>query len=239
LTAKASSKSPSNDKTSTSSTTSAPANEVDEDSDEESDSDSAASEASSISLDLDSGNEDWSEGSTDMEDLGFPSEDVQQSDTESESLSSEVNSSSSSNSSETDDEHPSSRPGFMIAYESDSGKDIGFDDEDDNDNVAYNSGSDGPAFKRLTISTTPKGMMSIFDISQETPRQVFQYLHPLPIMLYESPPAIHPTKPLVVWPLCGGDIMFADFLAKSYFIRKSRPTSAHSMPSKRTFFPRN
>jgi hypothetical protein len=185
---------------------------------------------------LDSCDEDWSEGSTDLEDLGFPPEGMQQSDTESETPS-EIDSSSASNSSETDDEHPSSQPGFMTAYDSDSGKDIGF--EDDDNNVAYKSDSDGPACKRITISTTPKGTITVFDISQEPPRQMFQYLHPLPVMLYESPPAIHPTKPLVVWPLCGGDILFADFLAKSYFIRKSRPTSSHSTAPQRTCFRHN
>lgn len=36
-------------------------------------------------------------------------------------------------------------------------------------------------------------------------------------LLYDSPPVVHPTLPLVVWPLDGAEALFADCNTKSYF----------------------
>lgn len=198
-------------------------------SDEESETHDVVSESSSISLELDSDDEDWSDGSTDLENIGFPaSDDANDVSTESTEVSSHHT--QSSGTSDTDEEHPSGGPHGAHFEDSDSGKDVNF--ADDEDDIAYRSDSDGPTFRRITKSRTPKGTITVFDINQEPPKLLFQCLHALPVMLYDSPPVIHPTQSLVVWPLCGGDILFADFLAKSYFIRKSRPTSRHSKSSK-------
>jgi hypothetical protein len=202
-------------------------------SDEESETHDFVSESSSISLELDSDDEDWSDGSTDLENIGFPaSDDPDGVSTESSDASSDHT--QLSYTSDTDEEHPSGGPHGPHFEDSDSGKDVHFADDDDD--VAYRSDSDGPTFRRITKSRTPKGTITVFDISQEPPKLLFQYLHALPVILYDSPPVIHPKQPLAVWPLCGGDILFADFLAKSYFIRKSRPTSRHSKsPELRVF----
>lgn len=48
------------------------------------------------------------------------------------------------------------------------------------------------------------------------------------VILYASPPIIHPSKSLVVWPLSVGDVLFADFQANTYFIRKLGPSATHS-----------
>lgn len=78
-----------------------------------------------------------------------------------------------------------------------------------------------------------KGLLTIYDLQSGHPLQIFRYSQRLPIMLYDSPPVIHPTNPLVVWPLCGGEVLFADFQGKTYFVRKARPSTPRSPP----FFP--
>jgi hypothetical protein len=40
-------------------------------------------------------------------------------------------------------------------------------------------------------------------------------------MLYHSPPVLHPSKTLVVWPLRGGDRLFGDYSENTYFVRGS------------------
>ncbi|KAJ6601314.1 hypothetical protein DFH09DRAFT_1127428 [Mycena vulgaris] len=71
--------------------------------------------------------------------------------------------------------------------------------------------------------------ITIFDrSSNDIPMRMFHFTRPLPFLLYDSPPAIHPSKSLVVWPLSAGDVLFADFLAKTYFIRKLRPSTSHT-----------
>ena len=80
-----------------------------------------------------------------------------------------------------------------------------------------------------------QGVLVLYDTSSNPPRQLFKFTHQLPIMLYDSPPVIHPTKSLVVWPLCGGDVLFADFEGKSYFIRRARTTTRKSMSSSDSF----
>jgi hypothetical protein len=52
-----------------------------------------------------------------------------------------------------------------------------------------------------------------------------------PVVLYNSPPAFHPSDPLVVWPLGEGSILFADFMLKTYFVRELRASISHSKSS--------
>ena len=61
-----------------------------------------------------------------------------------------------------------------------------------------------------------------------TPTKLFEYSCPVRFMLYDSPPAVHPQESLVVWPLGGGDLLFADVAAKTYFTRQLRPSASHS-----------
>ncbi|KAJ7492122.1 hypothetical protein FB451DRAFT_1217062 [Mycena latifolia] len=64
--------------------------------------------------------------------------------------------------------------------------------------------------------------------SNDIPMTIFHFTKPLPFLLYDSPPAIHPSKSLAVWPLSAGDVLFTDFLAKTYFVRKLRPSTSHT-----------
>ena len=70
--------------------------------------------------------------------------------------------------------------------------------------------------------------VTVIDTASSVPKEVFHFTRKLSFMLYESPPVIHPSTSLLVWPLSNGDVLFADFLAKSFFIRKLRPSTAHS-----------
>jgi len=69
------------------------------------------------------------------------------------------------------------------------------------------------------------GLLTAYNLGSSSPVQLFKFAQSLPIMLYKSPPVIYPTKPLIVWPLYGGKILFADFEGKSYLIRKARPST--------------
>lgn len=73
-----------------------------------------------------------------------------------------------------------------------------------------------------------RASIAVYDIANQIPVRIFHYEEILPVALYSSPPAIHPSKPLVVWPLAGGNILFADFECKTYFIRRALPSSRNS-----------
>lgn len=73
-----------------------------------------------------------------------------------------------------------------------------------------------------------KAALSVYDIRSGHPVRLFHYQQDLPVILYSSPPAIHPSKPLVAWPLRGGDVLFADYMANTYFIRGAVPSTQDS-----------
>ncbi|KAF0319210.1 hypothetical protein GQ607_013603 [Colletotrichum asianum] len=68
----------------------------------------------------------------------------------------------------------------------------------------------------------------VYDVSSGQTVRMFRYKHDAPAMLYHSPPALHPTKPLLVWPLGGGEVLFADYEEKTYFTRAAVPTTNDS-----------
>ncbi len=91
-----------------------------------------------------------------------------------------------------------------------------------------------PLFRQHTEKSMPSPshgsemMFVVLDSSGDRPKKVFQFAHPLSLMLYESPPVFHPHEPLVVWPLGAGDVLFADFALKSYFTRKIKASAPYS-----------
>lgn len=226
-----------------------------DDSSDKNGSDSDSSSPSDEISEWNSAEESWSEGSTEVDELGNP---LTSSD-ESSSNSSEADA-DSDNESETHQDDAASDTAVnsygQLYDESDSdGGDVdfdsGFEDEsydgdyesdwsDDNnqdEDLHFDSDDEDRLARRMAYSRLDRkrdakvqqGVLVIYDTSSSPPTQVFQFVQPLPIMLYDSPPAIHPTKPLVVWPLCGGDVLFADFEGKSYFIRRARTTTRRSM----------
>jgi len=147
-----------------------------------------------------------------------------------------------------------------LQYSDSDGEGIDFEDwsGDDESEADYNtSGDEQATFERLNMSSdeegepvfrgfwetksgrqraerrSQRGSIVVCDMSSGHPVELFKYTQHLPVMLYSSPPAIHPSKPLVVWPLCGGDILFADFESKTHFTRQAGPSTPHS----KLFFP--
>ncbi|CZR51156.1 uncharacterized protein PAC_01031 [Phialocephala subalpina] len=184
-------------------------------------------ESSSESIELDSGDEDWSEGSTDLENgLGISSD--QNGDTTSSSVSSSAAETESHSDSDSDSDAERPAPEFAPFDDSDDGRVQFYSDSEDGRRGGGGSSDDeGPIRRYFSKSNVQKGMITILDFSEREPRVCWQYRHPLPIMLYGSTPAFHPTKGLAVWPLYGGDILFVDFEQKTHFIRKARVTTRH------------
>ncbi len=227
--------------------------------DSDSSNDISRSSSSTESLDLNSAEETWSEGSTDVAQLNQVQwrtldSSQEESSAMSESEGETYEESETSHSEEFSEGPVHSYGQLMDESESDGGDiDFGCGSEDDayqgdsdrsnlsnysnfNDDYGFDSGDEDAMHARLRIkawgqrsSNYPEGCLMIYDLRSNPPTLLFRYLQALPLMLYDSPPAIHPTKPLVVWPLFGGDILFADFEAKSYFTRRARPSTRRSM----------
>jgi hypothetical protein len=56
----------------------------------------------------------------------------------------------------------------------------------------------------------------------EVADMLFHYQERFHVLLHESPPVIHPRQSLVVWPLSGSQILFADYEKNSSFVQKIR-----------------
>ena len=238
-----------------------------EDPSEKDESDSDSSSPSGEISEWNSAEESWSEGSTEVDELGNP-------------MTSSDESSSNSSEAEADSEDESENPQDDAASdtavnsygqlyeESDSdGGDVDFDcgseedsydgdyesdwsdDNNQEEDLHFDSDDEERLVRRMAYSRqdmkreakVQKGILKIYELAAGPPTQLFTFTYPLPVMLYDSPPAIHPNKPLVVWPLSGGDVLFADFEAKSYFIRRARTTtrkskSSYSPPQKASDF---
>ncbi|KAF8587635.1 hypothetical protein K439DRAFT_1630517 [Ramaria rubella] len=100
------------------------------------------------------------------------------------------------------------------------------DDEDDN---CYGEDIyDEVVATRPRRSCDPQASLVVFDISCPMPRRIFHFSYAISSMLYVSPPVVHPSESLAVWPIGGGDVLFADFVANTYFMRKIRPSTTHT-----------
>lgn len=55
---------------------------------------------------------------------------------------------------------------------------------------------------------------------------IFKFMDSTSAILYDSPPAIHPTKPLMVWPLGNNKLLYADLGYNAFFTRRIRPLTA-------------
>lgn len=77
-----------------------------------------------------------------------------------------------------------------------------------------------------TSHSKPRATISIFyaqDDWADEPYLWFEKKFPLRYKVYKSPPVVHPNKPLVVWPLGDGDILFIDYEKSTSFTRRLRP----------------
>ncbi|KAF5010745.1 hypothetical protein FDECE_3100 [Fusarium decemcellulare] len=66
--------------------------------------------------------------------------------------------------------------------------------------------------------------LTVYRANSGQQTRIFHYTHDITAMLYQSPPVLHPHESLVVWPLGGGEVLFADYNEKSFFIRVVIPT---------------
>lgn len=71
-------------------------------------------------------------------------------------------------------------------------------------------------------------IVAVHNIGSGQAVRMFHYEHDIPAMLYHSPPVLHPHKALLAWPLGGGEVLFADYDEKTYFIRATMPTTRDS-----------
>ncbi|XDG06243.1 hypothetical protein ABKA04_005858 [Annulohypoxylon sp. FPYF3050] len=131
----------------------------------------------------------------------------------------------------SDDYSDDSRDEIIISHQQLSADLTGYkkyDSESSDDDVIYQaimSTSKRRRSRKERGTAENLGLIAIFALDGNNLRQVFHFDSKLPVMLYHSPPAIHPSKPLVVWPLCGGDILFVDYQENTYFIRRVMATT--------------
>ncbi|KAI4248357.1 MAG: hypothetical protein LQ352_005928 [Teloschistes flavicans] len=82
-----------------------------------------------------------------------------------------------------------------------------------------------------SASRLQRGSINIYQLDEQNQAsRIFRFSIDLSHILFESRPVFHPSATLVVWPLHRGEILFADFLRKTYFtrtLRPSRPNSCH------------
>ena len=234
-------------------TLSPPKDEANKPSDGEADDESATSSNPDSSA-WNSAEESWSEASSEAdEDVDPALANLDSSEDESsEANESETDSENDSKASVKDDssDAPVATQGVLYGDSSDDGErnldwlDVDTDSGDDGPmsdvNAAF-SGSEnsdgwdsdtdvfirsyGRSRAKLLGNRGQQGMLIVYDLAHGHPIQLFKFSHLLTTALDNSPPAIHPTKPLVVWPLSGGDILFADYRANSYFIRTFKPST--------------
>lgn len=134
---------------------------------------------------------------------------------------------SSSKSSEwepsTDGESVSTQ--FDTDTDNDSGSPVDSDDEDDSDkeHAGLRLGELLEP-RREHIKNGTRCEVQVYrkpDLGQ-SPQRVFRFIHSSPSSLFASPPVFHHSKPLLVWPLGDGEILFADYENNTYFTRRMR-----------------
>ncbi|KAK7047185.1 hypothetical protein VNI00_006851 [Paramarasmius palmivorus] len=186
-------------------------------SDADSSSESTSSQYDESSSSSNEAYESWSENSTVFsEDFGFEDDTMlpagrPMDDTESELDSDRASESSSSGSDQSE------LPAHAV---------VGYGRWDSDDDYYWDDLSDGeyPIYAPIAHEREPQIHINIF----HSQRRMFHLSLPLRFMLFDSSPAIHPMKPLVVWPLGGGDVLFVDALSNSYFTRRIRPSTTYT-----------
>ncbi|KAF4820561.1 Vegetative incompatibility protein HET-E-1 [Colletotrichum siamense] len=197
-------------------------NESDDDSDDE---------YLSSSTDDNSADETCSEGSTDIDSDQSESE-KSESDSEADdqySESSEEDDEASDIESETEDDtaqpDESKRTRIVLNYEQPEDNQLKLDEgllkKKDEIRPTYPG---MPGHFRDSKDRITAGVV-VYNVSSGQAVRMFRYEHDAPAMLYHSPPALHPTKSLLVWPLGGGEVLFADYEEKTYFTRAAVPTT--------------
>ncbi|THU77217.1 hypothetical protein K435DRAFT_974075 [Dendrothele bispora CBS 962.96] len=121
-------------------------------------------------------------------------------------------------------------PSSLIGYDNDSLWDQEFDAEYDDSfyDCLLDDWDVSPGHQPAVPKDAIHGTITVLDIKSKDKLRIFRFSQPLRYVLYDSPPVLHPTGSLLVWPLHCGDILFSDFLANTYFIRRLRPSTTHT-----------
>lgn len=169
--------------------------------------------------------ESWSEGSTDDE--GYISSDSSESSTSDSSSEAESEADSTSSS-----EGAESAPNKARYFLSSRFQDRDSASEEEIWGMEVDAQLKVQTYNDLMLSPNTREPTVLLTVLQyddnSTPTKLFEYSCPLQFMLYDSPPAVHPRESLVVWPLGGGNLLFADVATKTYFMRQLRPSAPHS-----------
>ncbi|OKL61210.1 hypothetical protein UA08_03619 [Talaromyces atroroseus] len=142
-----------------------------------------------------------------------------------------------------DDEDPNKRDDLKEMY-SEADESSGVESHYSSSNYSFsdsNDGSeneDGALFEEMMVNNkttkadgTRRVTLRIYDsakLNHQDP--VFHYSCYIKARLFDSPPAFHPSKPLLVWPLGDGEILFANYETKTYYTRelcRSQSRSCH------------
>ncbi|PBK97442.1 hypothetical protein ARMGADRAFT_1075928 [Armillaria gallica] len=139
--------------------------------------------------------------------------------------------------SEFDDLPPSAVIGYSRLRDDDDGgfpwdtSDRDYDDFSWSRKHAFHRNRDDPNYRRHQRSLRDKAhtSISVFDTRPHCAvPKVFHFSRQVRYVLFDSPPIIHPTSSLIVWPLGYGNVLFADFLGNTYFSRRLRPSTMHT-----------
>ncbi|KAI9647062.1 hypothetical protein NHQ30_005064 [Ciborinia camelliae] len=101
-------------------------------------------------------------------------------------------------------------------------------DEDSVDNEDAHRLEDLILGKRSAGKNTSRISIRIFDTTTENKSPIFHFSQRVPGAIFHSPPAFHPTEPLLVWPLGDGNILFANYSNNTYFTRELCCSTYHS-----------
>jgi hypothetical protein len=73
-----------------------------------------------------------------------------------------------------------------------------------------------------------RGKLLIYDSTSKDKTPLFRYEYVCPRPLFNSPPVFHPSAPLVVWPLGGEEILFVNYLDKTFYTRTLRCSASRT-----------
>lgn len=73
--------------------------------------------------------------------------------------------------------------------------------------------------KTTSTEGTRRTSIRVYDATRKERIPVFHFTCFIKDRLFDSPPVFHPSKPLIVWPLGDGEILFANYERNTYFTR--------------------
>lgn len=163
--------------------------------------DDEESEASSLCSD-DEAYESWSECSAD--------ESVREYDSDNSSVK------------EADDEEPEDED------DGDEDKEDEKESSESSETESHTSDDDSSDDEAPTPNNSMEPMRDSFAVFDSTGR-IFHFSQKVVPPLFESPPLIHPTRPLIVWPAGESAILFGDYMRKTFYTQSAWPSGSSCM----------